>query len=281
MTCLCRWLARSRHRCNGQRVTYDFCFRRVALVLATGVLTGSFASFPAFSLGGRATSADSGLKPHVVIVESAAARGFGTCTGTVIAPDIILTAAHCVAQAKQVIIAYEERGSHVVQRVAAKAVNPGYSRASNVSIDIALLKLEAHLPDRFVPVQLEADGHPHAVGDRRTIAGFGLVGDREESSSGTLRSASASVLPKIYPRFMRIGYRVDADLTDFAICTGDSGGPVFDGSVLVGVIYGKEKFGSARHCGTTAQAVRIAPQRGWIDSVLVRWGSRSRVAATD
>lgn len=257
-------------------MTYDFCFRRLALTLATGVLTGSIVSFPALSLGGRASGADSSLKPHVVIVESAATRGFGTCTGTVVANNVILTAAHCVAQAKQVIIAYEEHGSHIVQRVAAKAVNPGYSRASNVSIDIALLKLETNLPDRFVPVQLEVDGHPHAIGDSRIVVGFGLVGEREEGSSGTLRSANARILPKIYPRFMRIGYRVDADLSDFAICTGDSGGPVFDGSVMVGVIYGKEKFGNARHCGTTAQAVRIAPQRNWINSVLTRWGNVSR-----
>jgi secreted trypsin-like serine protease len=253
----------------------------LACSLLAGVLAGFFVCFPALALGGRAASADSSLKPHLVIVEAAAVRGFGTCTGTVIAPDIILTAAHCVAQAKQVIIAYEEHGSHVVQRVAAKAVNPGYSRASAVSIDIALLRLETRLPARFEPVQLEADGHPHAIGDRRTVAGFGLVGDREDGSSGTLRSAPASILPRIYPRFMRIGYRVDAGLADFAVCTGDSGGPVLDGAVVVGVVYGREKFGDARSCGTTAQAVRIAPQRGWIDSVLVRWGSRGRVATAN
>ncbi len=38
--------------------------------------------------------------------------------------SIILTAAHCVAGNRQVAVAYKEGGSHVLQRVAARAVNP-------------------------------------------------------------------------------------------------------------------------------------------------------------
>ena len=199
----------------------------------------------------------------------------GACTGTVIAQDIILTAAHCVAGNKQVAIAYAEDGSHVLQKVAAKAVNPGFSANARVSVDLALIRLDGRLPQRFQPMALETGDSNHAIGVRRTIAGFGLAVDRDESSAGTLRSASVTVLPKLYPRFLRLGYRVDADLSDFAVCTGDSGGPVLDGSTVVGVVYGREKFGNAQSCGTTAQAVRIAPQRAWIDAVLARWGSRS------
>lgn len=252
---------------------------RRALFLALGLAAAPWlVPVPAHALGGRAAGTDSGLKSHLVIIEAAAARGFGTCTGIVVAQDIVLTAAHCVAGAREVIIAYEENGSHTLQRVKTKALNPGYVRGSNVSIDLALLKLDTNLPGRFSPVALEADGHPHSIGARRRVAGFGLATERDEASSGTLRSAGTVILPKIYPRFMRIGDQVDADLTDFAVCTGDSGGPVLDGQVLVGVVYGREKFGNATRCGTTAQAVRIAPQRGWIDSVMSRWGSRARVA---
>jgi hypothetical protein len=61
-----------------------------------------------------------------------------------------------------------------------------------------------------------------------------------------------------------------------AICKGDSGGPVFSdglfGLTLTGVIYGKEG-GDGRQCGATAQAVRIAPQRAWIDRVMAQWGN--------
>ncbi len=204
----------------------------------------------------------------------------GACTGTVIARDIILTAAHCVAGNKQVVIAYPEDGSHVLQRVAAKAINPGFSPNSRVSIDLALVRIEGKLPARFQPMSLEADDGNHAIGANRRVAGFGLAAERDEASAGTLRSARVSVLPKLYPRFLRLGYRADADLADFAVCTGDSGGPVLDGTMVVGVVYGREKFGNAQSCGTTAQAVRIAPQRKWIDGILARWGSRGLSAAS-
>jgi len=229
----------------------------------------------ALALGGQAASPDGGLASHLVMVLSKQGNKHGACTGTVITPDIILTAAHCVAGNRQVAVAYKEDGSHVLQRVMARAVNPGFSPKARVSIDLALIRLDSALPARFRPMVLESDDSSHQIGVRRTIAGFGLAVDRDETSAGTLRSASVTVLPRLYPRFLRLGHSVDADLSDFAVCTGDSGGPVLNGSTVVGVVYGREKFGNAQMCGTTAQAVRIAPHRAWIDKVVQGWGGRS------
>ena len=81
-----------------------------------------------------------------------------------------------------------------------------------------------------------------------------------------------SILPRFYPRFMRLGLSSG----DLRICKGDSGGPVFSegfaGMTLTGVIYASERKRGGRQCGDTAQAVRIAPQRAWIDGVRARWG---------
>lgn len=229
----------------------------------------------ALALGGQAASPDGGLASHLVMVLSKQGNKHGACTGTIITSEIILTAAHCVAGNRQVAVAYKEDGSHVLQRVMARAVNPGFSPKARVSIDLALIRLDSPLPARFRPMVLESDDSAHQVGVRRTIAGFGLAADRDEASAGVLRSAKVTVLPRLYPRFLRLGYSTDADLSDFAVCTGDSGGPVLDGSTVVGVVYGREKFGNAQTCGTTAQAVRVAPHRAWIDQVVRGWGGRN------
>lgn len=225
----------------------------------------------AYALGGEAASADRGLGAHLVMVLSRQGARQAACTGTVIAPDIILTAAHCVAGNRMLAIAYPEGETHILQRVADKAINPGYSGKSRVSLDMALVKLESPLPARFVPLEFDSGAADHSIGQTRRVAGYGLTMDRAEASAGTLRSASVSILPKVYPRFMRIGRESGATLADFAVCTGDSGGPVLDGALVVGVVYGREKYGQAKDCGVTAQAVRVAPQRAWIDGVIGRW----------
>lgn len=244
-----------------------------ALLLAAPALLPSRS---AQALGGAAVTSNSALTPHLVMVLSRQGNKHGACTGTVIAPTVIMTAAHCVAGNKQVAIAYAEDGSHVLQRIAAKAINPGFSPAARVSVDLALVRLDSALPARFQPMPIDSGESAHEIGLGRTIAGFGLAAERDEASAGKLRSARIRVLPKLYPRFLRLGLRPDADLSDFAVCTGDSGGPVIDGGLVVGVVYGREKFANAESCGTIAQAVRVAPQRGWIDATMRKWGTGLR-----
>ncbi len=121
------------------------------------------------------------------------------------------------------------------------------------------------------------------MGATHLIAGYGMQREGDEIQRGKLRSATVGVLPRLFPRFLRIGTSPSADLSDFAICTGDSGGPVlsggFGGKVIVGVVYGRESFGDARSCGTIGQAVRVAPQAGWIAQNLARWSGEARAPA--
>lgn len=251
-----------------------FFFRTLAIVLAAfGAPAGAFA------LGGAASGRDSGLEAHLVMVLSRDGARHGACTGTVVAPTVILTAAHCVTGKKSVAVAYSEAGSHVLQRVSARALHPGFSGRSRVSVDLALIRLETPLPPRFQPLPMDRGEVDIAIGRSKTIAGFGIAEDGVEASAGTLRSARVPILPQLYARFLRIGGTSGATLGDLAICVGDSGGPVLSrdgaGPVVVGVVYGREKLANTTHCGVIAQAVRLAPQRGWIDGVMARWGTRA------
>jgi hypothetical protein len=224
---------------------------------------------PAAALGGDAVSETGGrLESRTVMVLGS--RG-SVCTGTVLTQTIILTAGHCVSGSGQYAVAYKETGgSPTLQEVRQVVRHPDFKAGSRVSIDMALVRLKLPLPSRFAGVSLDNDIENDGVGSSKTIAGFGLAREGDEKSAGTLRAATVNILPRYYPRFFRLGLAGGG----IAICKGDSGGPVFQdgmlGLVLTGVIYGKESS-DGRQCGGIAQAVRIAPQRRWIDGVMAQW----------
>jgi secreted trypsin-like serine protease len=234
------------------------------------LLAACLISAPALSLGGDAASEAGGrLEGRTVMVLGS--RG-SVCSGTVVSPTIILTAGHCVSGSGQYAIAYKEAGgSPTLQEVRQVARHPEFKPGTKVSIDMALVRLKLPLPSRFSAVALDADADDDGVGSRMTLAGFGLAREGDEKSAGTLRSATVTVLPRFYPRYFRLGLSGGG----ISVCKGDSGGPVFSdgltGITLSGVIYASERQRGGRQCGDVAQAVRIAPQRAWIDRVMAQW----------
>jgi Trypsin len=239
-------------------------FKRTALALVLiWASTGA-----ALALGGDALL-DTPQRFESRAVMVLGSRG-NACTGTVLSRTVVITAGHCVAGNQKIAVAYRESGSPVLQEVREVARHPEFRQGTRVSIDLAMVRLRLPLPPRFSPVLLDDDSAGDDVGSRQIVAGFGLAREGVDSSAGTLRAAEVRVLPRYYPRYFRLG---TAGLT-LAICKGDSGGPVFSeslaGLTLTGVVYGKEAA-DGRQCGAIAQAIRIAPQKGWIDGLLARW----------
>jgi secreted trypsin-like serine protease len=242
--------------------------RSRCLALAGGLLLCGHWATDAQALGGSAASeGSSALENRTVMVLGS--RG-SVCTGAVVSATVVITAAHCVTGSGQYAIAYKDGGSTTLQEVRQVARHPDFKTSARVSTDMALIRLRLPLPSRFIPVTLDSNAEDDGVGSRQTIAGFGLAREGDDKSAGTLRSAEVTVLPRYYPRFLRLGLAEGGLL----ICKGDSGGPVFSesfmSSKLTGVIYASER--QNRQCGDTAHAVRVAPQRKWIDSVRAAWG---------
>jgi secreted trypsin-like serine protease len=231
----------------------------------------------AYALGGSASGkAEASMATHVVMVLN---RRGNACSGTVIARDVVITAAHCVLCRGQqrcvqptdkLAIAYIEGGSPILQRVRSVVVHPRSSSDMRRSIDVAMIRLAEPLPGRFRPVAIIAPNTPYSEGSDLYLSGYGLQRDKDPKSAGTLRGAGALILSPQTRRIIRVG-RTDGPET-LRICKGDSGGPVFTGDGrLAAVTFGTEIDRKGSECGSVGQAIKLAPIRDWVDTNLRRW----------
>jgi secreted trypsin-like serine protease len=236
---------------------------------AAACATGS----PARSLVGPA-SEDQTFAAHVVMVLKRGVDRAGFCTGVVVAPQAVLTAAHCLAAIKDMRIHYrDDSGKPVLLEVRAVATHPGFradALAKRIaSIDLALVETQTPLAARFSPAPLDETGDV-AVGQSLRIVGYGVGREGVGTSAGVLRSA---MLRARAPLSTILLWAEDPSGAGAGGCTGDSGGPILsgDGAKVLAITTWSAGTGGKR-CGALTQGPLVAPQRAWIDGVLKRWG---------
>lgn len=189
------------------------------------------------------------------------------------APRAVLTAAHCVAAVNDMRVHYrDDAGQPVLVDVQAVAVHPGFRADALtkrvVSIDLALVQTQTPLDGRFSAAELDESGLV-AVGQSLRIFGYGVGREGEGKSAGVLRSAA---LRARAPLSTILLWAEDPNGAGAGACTGDSGGPILsdDGRQVLAIATWSAGSGG-RRCGAVTQGPLLAPQRGWIDSVLRRW----------
>lgn len=204
------------------------------------------------------------------------ARG-GVCSGLVLAPDVILTAGHCVAGGVEIRVHYRESdGRPALLPIAGATVHPEYRADAAArrqrSVDLALVRLAAPLAG-FARAELSA-ALPRA-GAEVVVAGFGATVESDPRTMSALRSARLTVIEPYGPSRILLWAADPAGKgrsPGAGACNGDSGGAMVDAQGGVVAVTSWSTGPGKSRCGLLTQGVLIGPQRPWIDATLAGWG---------
>ena len=228
-------------------------------------------------INGAVTRDPNGTRNFVVRIESTLGE---ICSGTLIAPDLVLTAAHCVMQPAGYSIVAVDRGFRQ-RRVSVIAASmhpdfvPGTTPEDQPGVDLALLKLEQPLGADYAPLDPRGAGSI-GNGDAVDIAGFGVVAENRRNTARTLRQAHLVSIGSLQVA-NRVTVVTDrrrmAETAGAGACLGDSGGPILSGGPggyrIVGVVSWSSGAmrQDARHrtaCGGFTAVTPVAEHTGWI-----------------
>jgi secreted trypsin-like serine protease len=220
---------------------------------------------PALAVTGNAPPAAGwAARPIVMIVD---AKG-DLCTGTALAHDLVLSAAHCVTQPVDYQVKVYQNGISIPVRSIARHPRFDYASyaASRATADLALLKLDAPLPDIVIPALL-APPRRVAVGETLTVVGFGVTLAGTARGLGIPRMATLSVTGKPGSLQIRLVDVATRNLrAGLGGCTGDSGAPAFDGQAasVIGVVSWSTAPNDEEGCGGLTGVTPLLLYRDWI-----------------
>lgn len=229
-------------------------------------------------VGGHA--AERGQFPYQVSVQTTS----HFCGGSIISPNHVLTAAHCVVDKKATRLkiragSLRHASGGVIARVSDIVTHAGYN-AETIQNDIAILKLAQSLPygEQIGAADLPSalDGNP-APETRCSVTGWGTTSQGSGYLPSSLQVAYVNTISLEQCQKQYEGKQFvinDAVVCAGAqaggkdACQGDSGGPLVDTSSgkQIGVVSGG--FGCARH-SYSGVYMSTAAYAAWIEEQLL------------
>ncbi len=247
--------------------------QRLAFGLTVALITHPAAAI----VGGGGAPAENISRAIVTIIGS---RGT-FCSGSLIAQDLVLSAAHCVMPGADYKVILPGETPPRLLDVKRMASHPQFNVAGilahRASADVALLQLAAPSPASKEPAPFGAPVIPIQIGARFTIAGVGVVRRGDGKSGGTILAADLAVTGKPGTLQIRLADPLTNNLRDgLGACTGDSGAPVFEmqagRAVIIGVVSWSTGADNADGCGGLTGVTPLTLYREWILRTARGWG---------
>ena len=257
---------------------------------------------------GRIINGSNAKKGRYSYIVSLTLKGNHVCGGTLIAPDMILSAAHCSEYIDGASI-----GRHNVddeEEIFEKFVfeniimHPEFNQDDNDgSLDYDFLLLKLYGKSQFPTAKLNTNPDiPVDVGDSLTVAGWGVVNEEKKTTASVLQHVEVKYitnkqcedidgfLPGHLQLISQKGIISDAMMCakdkDEDACQGDSGGPLVilgkseigQDDLLVGVVSWGLGCAHEKFPGVYA---RVSHEIGWIAKETCEWTESRQSRVTD
>ncbi|RZC37499.1 Trypsin domain containing protein, partial [Asbolus verrucosus] len=174
--------------------------------------------------------------------------GIHNCGGSIIGPDTVITAAHCIDGIISLFYEVVSGTADLLQNATRTKIKEAivHEQYDGLSYDVAVIKLSEGLvfSDTTQAIPL-ADVEPTA-GDLVTVTGWGLLSEDEAISPNVLHSVDVNIVGR--EECINDYVHVDDAVVDETMicagvpeggkdaCSGDSGGPLSSDGKLVGIV---------------------------------------------